>query len=94
MRMLVVEGTWLRVRFILSIINSRSMTYSQRVDIELGVQSFRSTPTSLEALEREELTASSSPSANQVGEVPESEQMSASVQHAELQPTLPITVDL
>ncbi|KAF6235062.1 hypothetical protein HO173_006689 [Letharia columbiana] len=62
-------------------------------DIELGIQSSQSTPRSLEAPERDEVIASSAPSADQVGGVAESVAMPGSVQHPELQPTLPMTVD-
>lgn len=49
----MVKGTWLLVRFMLSTTNSRSITHSRQVDIELGLQSSHSTPTSLEVVEHE-----------------------------------------
>ena len=83
----------LLVRITLSVSNRCPFTYRHRKDIELALQSYRSTPTSLEAPEREEDMNSSAPSADQVGEVADSEPMSMSVQRPELQPTLPMPVD-
>ena len=58
--------------FILSVPNSRSSIYSRRVDIELGLQSFPSTATSLQPPAREDVVASSAPSADQEWDVVES----------------------
>ncbi|CAF9930316.1 MAG: hypothetical protein ALECFALPRED_004576 [Alectoria fallacina] len=69
------------------------ITHSHRVDVELGLQSSRSTPTSLEAPDREEFVAASAPSPNQFGGVAESDNTYVSVQRPELQPILPTTVD-
>lgn len=91
--MSMIRRMWLLVRFNPSTFNSGIFTYSHRVDIELGIQSSQSTPRSLEAPERDEVIASSAPSADQVGGVAESVAMPGSVQHPELQPTLPMTVD-
>ncbi len=89
----MIKRMSLLVRITLSVSNRCPFTYRHRKDIELGLQSFRSAPASLEAPEREEDMNSSAPSANQVGEVADSEPMSASVQRLELQPTLPTPVD-
>lgn len=91
--MLTVKGMGPLVRIHLPIPDCRPFTYRRGLDIELGLQSFRSTPTSLEFPEREEVIATSAPSANPAGEVPESDHMIVSVQRPELQPALPTTVD-
>ena len=98
MSMLVVKEMWLLVRFILSTTipsttNRCSVTNNLRVNIELGLQSFQSTPTSLEAPAREEVMASSNPLANQIGAIAESDHMPVSVQRSELQPNLPMIVE-
>ena len=95
MNILIIERMSLLVRITLAVSNRCSFTYRHRKDIELGLQSFRSAPASLEAPEREEDMNSSAPSANQVGEVADSEptSVSVSVQRLELQPTLPTPVD-
>lgn len=85
--MLTLMRMSLLVRMNLPVSNRHPLTYSPRVDIELGLQSFRPTPTSFEGPEGEDLIASSAPAVNQVGEG------SVSVQRPELQSTLPTTVD-
>ena len=72
---------------------SSPFTHSHRVDIELGLQSSRSTPASLEAPDREEFVATSAPSPNRVGGVAQPDHTYVSAQRLELQPTLPTTVD-
>lgn len=79
--------------FYLPLSNSCLSTHSHRVDIEFGLQSFRTPRTSLEVLDGHGAVASSAPSVDQVGEAAELDHMSVSVQRPELQPTLPMTVD-
>ena len=88
----MVKGIWLLVRSIPSTTNSRSINHSHQVDIELGLQSFQSTPISLEGVELEEDIATSATSANQAGEV-DSDHLPVSEQRPELQPTLPTAVE-
>ncbi|CAD6567016.1 MAG: hypothetical protein ASARMPREDX12_009218 [Alectoria sarmentosa] len=68
-------------------------THSHPVDVELGFQSSRSTPTSFEVPDREDFVATSPPSPNQVGGVAESDHTFVSAQSLELQPTISTTVD-
>ena len=89
--MLVAKGMWLLVRCVPSVSKRRPFTYSHQVDIELGLQSLRSTPTNPEAVEHEEDIITSATSANQAGEVV-SEHQPVSVQQPELQATLPTPV--
>lgn len=91
--MLVVKEMWLLVPSTPSTTNSLSIIHSHQVDIELGLQSSRSMPTSSEAPELGETVDSSAPSANQVGEVTESDHMPSSLQSPELQPTTPTPVE-
>lgn len=92
MSMLVAKGMWLLVRLVASLSKHRPFTYSYQVDIELGLRSFQSTPTNLEAIVQEEDITSSATSASQAGDVV-SDDLLVSVQRPELQHTLPTPVE-
>lgn len=88
--MLVIKRTWLLVHSLcLFPITSRTVTHSRGIDVELGLQSFQSTPTSPETLAHDEVNDSTIPLADHVGEAAEFNYIPELVQGPELQSTFP-----
>ena len=84
----------LLVRIHLFTSSSRPFTYNRRVDVELGLRSLPSAPTSPEASEREDVVAASAPSSDHVEDVTGPAYTLVSTPDPRLQSTLSTTVDV